>query len=585
MYVRDELGDFSECAYSLLLSISFLLTHHEAVISNSWSPPRFVILYAFTWRLENLYLCSHYLNVITMDISEFILKFKTHPVLFIGAGISKRYYEGAYSWGDLLEKIASDLYGSNRLYLDLKHHAIDSEGGCDLPKLASRLSQKIDEKLESQLQSGPSLSDFESSINEAFYNSVQLGEQTSRLKIWVKELLSPLVICSSKRGEISLLQEACKNVASIVTTNYDTFIEEELNFSPLIGNDILLSNPYQSVYKIHGCLTNPASIILTDEDYKQFDNRYELIQAQLISLFIHNPIIFMGYGIQDENIQKLLSRIFSYVTPESKLGKRVADNFLCVQFEEGSKNTEVVREVFHIQQAGAQIDISLNVLKTDDFASLYKALAKLQLPVEAIHLKRVEHAFLRIKLGGEIAVKLVGDLENVDNRELVLAIGPRDRIDVSLDKIYRVAEAIQSYFEITEEFKSGVVILTDDVNRKMFFPAKGMAHAFPEMERKDELCQQQDDLLRAEFDRIKKPKGYSSDHTEINAILEDVQIGDSYKSKAIFYQVYKERIPLDDLRNYLYNRLQDSTESVPTDIRKLLCLYDARKYSEEEPSS
>ena len=31
MYVRDELGDFSECAYSLLLSISFLLTHHEAV--------------------------------------------------------------------------------------------------------------------------------------------------------------------------------------------------------------------------------------------------------------------------------------------------------------------------------------------------------------------------------------------------------------------------------------------------------------------------------------------------------------------------------------------------------------------------
>ena len=31
MYVRDELGGFSECAYSLLLSISFLLTHHEAV--------------------------------------------------------------------------------------------------------------------------------------------------------------------------------------------------------------------------------------------------------------------------------------------------------------------------------------------------------------------------------------------------------------------------------------------------------------------------------------------------------------------------------------------------------------------------
>ena len=31
MYVRDELGVFPECAYSLLLSISFLLTHLEAV--------------------------------------------------------------------------------------------------------------------------------------------------------------------------------------------------------------------------------------------------------------------------------------------------------------------------------------------------------------------------------------------------------------------------------------------------------------------------------------------------------------------------------------------------------------------------
>ena len=519
-----------------------------------------------------------------MDISEFILKFKTHPVLFIGAGISKRYYEGAYSWEALLEKIASDLYGSNRLYLDLKHHATDSEGGCDFPKLASRLAQKIDEKLESQLQSGPSLSDFESSINEAFYNSVQSGEQTSRLKIWVKELLSPLVICSSKREEISLLQEACKNVASIVTTNYDTFIEGELNFSPLIGNDILLSNPYQSVYKIHGCLTNPASIILTDEDYKQFDNRYELIQAQLIALFIHNPIIFMGYGIQDENIQKLLSRIFSYVTPESKLGKRVADNFLCVQFEEGSQNTEVVREVFHIQQAGTQIDISLNVLKTDDFTSLYSALATLQLPVEAIHLKRVERAFHQIKLGGEIAVKIVGDLENVDNRELVLAIGPRDRIDVSLDKIYRATEAIQSYFEITEEFKSGMVILTDDVNKNMCFPAKGMAYVFPEMERKNKLCQQQDELLSKEFNQITKILGCRSDHTSVNDILCDERIVPSYKVKAIFYQVYKGEIALDDVRGYLYNTLQDSTGSVPTDIRKLLCLYDARKYSEEESS-
>lgn len=519
-----------------------------------------------------------------MEISEFVSKFQTHPVLFLGAGISKRYCERAYSWDDLLETIALELSGDDRLYLEFKNHAKESSEGCIFPKLASLLSTEIDNKLKVRVGTGSMLSDLEKNINDEFFEAVRLNQKASRLKIWVKILLSPLKVRAEKEDEITLFQEACKNVASIVTTNYDTFIEEKLMFSPLIGNDILLSNPYQSVYKIHGCLTNPSSIILTDEDYKQFDNRYELIQAQLISLFIHNPIIFMGYGIQDENIQKLLSRIFSYVTPESELGKRVADNFLCVQFEEGSGNTEVVGEVFHIQQAGAQIDISLNVLKTDDFASLYRALATLRLPVEAIHLKRVEHAFHRIKLGGEIAVKLVGDLENVDNRELVLAIGPRDRIDVSLDKIYRATEAIQSYFEITEEFKSGMVILTDDVNKKMCFPAKGMAHVFPEMERKNKLCQQQDELLSKEFNQITKILGCRSDHTSVNDILCDERIVPSYKVKAIFYQVYKGEIALDDVRGYLYNTLQDSTGSVPTDIRKLLCLYDARKYSEEESS-
>ena len=56
MYVRDELGDFSECAYSLLLSISFLLTHREAVTGYP-AGHRLASLYPGTSRHENLYLC------------------------------------------------------------------------------------------------------------------------------------------------------------------------------------------------------------------------------------------------------------------------------------------------------------------------------------------------------------------------------------------------------------------------------------------------------------------------------------------------------------------------------------------------
>ena len=521
-----------------------------------------------------------------MTISEFISKFRTHPILFIGAGISLRYYEKAYSWESLLKTIATDLNkGNPQLYLDLRNKAMDALGTCDYPSLATALEAEIDARLKDSSSKEDSIPQIWGVVNKIFYETAEENRKTSRLKIWVKELLSALELNQLRKSEVPSFKKACEKVASIVTTNYDTFVEDHLGFSPLLGNDILLSNPYQSVYKIHGSVTDPSNMVLTKEDYDLFNHRYELIQAQLISLFIHNPIVFLGYSINDANIQKLLSVIFSYVDRNSDLGRKVAENFLRVQYERDSENLDIQEETFHIRLGEREADIPINVLKTDKFIALYDALSNLQLPVEAIHLKRVEHAFHRIKLGGEIAVKLVGDLENVDNRELVLAIGPRDRIDVSLDKIYRVAEAIQSYFEITEEFKSGMVILTDDVNKSMYFPAKGIAHVFPEMERKKELCQQQDELLNKEFNRIKTNSGCRSDHTDVDDILRDERIVASNKIKAIFYQVYNAGIALDDVRSYLYNRLQDSTESVPTDIRKLLCLYDSRKYSEEDPSS
>ena len=107
-----------------------------------------------------------------------------------------------------------------------------------------------------------------------------------------------------KRDELTELKKIRKNIGSIITTNYDRFIETTFDFNPLMGNDILLSNPYGSVYKIHGCVSDAAKIIITVDDYGKFNDRYELIRAQLLSLFIHNPIIFLGYNIGDENIKR-----------------------------------------------------------------------------------------------------------------------------------------------------------------------------------------------------------------------------------------------------------------------------------------
>ena len=76
MYVRDELGGFSECAYSLLLSISFLLTHRKAVTGYP-AGHRLASFYPLTCSHENLYLCvdtlkakEYHHNLILIYMSE-----------------------------------------------------------------------------------------------------------------------------------------------------------------------------------------------------------------------------------------------------------------------------------------------------------------------------------------------------------------------------------------------------------------------------------------------------------------------------------------------------------------------------------
>ena len=69
MYVRDELGGFSECAYSLLLSISFLLTHREAVTG-----------YPAGHRLASLYTTKELFSLLVVCV-RFIDTFALHRVL------------------------------------------------------------------------------------------------------------------------------------------------------------------------------------------------------------------------------------------------------------------------------------------------------------------------------------------------------------------------------------------------------------------------------------------------------------------------------------------------------------------------
>lgn len=236
-----------------------------------------------------------------MDFKKFIENYENYPVLFLGSGFSFRYLKNSYTWQNLLKKVTSDLYGSEERFLDLLY-----EHGEDYSKIAELLEKNFNDYCKDNRYGK-----FQE-INDLYYKK---EIPISRFKIYIAKLLDNEIKNElSVSKELDLLKTIKSKVASIITTNYDNFVETVFGFKPLIGNDILLSNPYGSVYKIHGSVKpydKIENIIITRKDYDDFNKRYELIKAELLSLFIHHPIIFLGYSLEDENICQILKTIFS----------------------------------------------------------------------------------------------------------------------------------------------------------------------------------------------------------------------------------------------------------------------------------
>lgn len=114
-----------------------------------------------------------------MDIKDFTKQFRTHPVLFIGTGISLRYYEKSYSWKELLKRVMMDLDGNDERLLN-----IDSRYDGNNLKIASEIESIFNRQLEED-RNGKFCR-----INDTFFAEKRKGNDYSRFKIYLLEILS-----------------------------------------------------------------------------------------------------------------------------------------------------------------------------------------------------------------------------------------------------------------------------------------------------------------------------------------------------------------------------------------------------------
>jgi hypothetical protein len=104
-------------------------------------------------------------------------------------------------------------------------------------------------------------------------------------------------------------------VRTIVTTNYDTLIEDAcaLLGAPItvVAHESQLHSAAGDVpvlYKIHGDFSHPELLVLTPSDLLGWNLRPETrpIVAQLQASFDRNALLFLGYSLSDFNILALL---------------------------------------------------------------------------------------------------------------------------------------------------------------------------------------------------------------------------------------------------------------------------------------
>ena len=146
-----------------------------------------------------------------------------------------------------------------------------------------------------------------------------------------EELISILNEVFNKEPTNLILHKTVSKIPQIryiITTNYDKSFEHAYGSEifPLINDkDIPFSVGNKvNLYKVHGDLSFPNSIIITKQDYLDYhkEGKNRLLWNEIKSLISKYSILFIGYSFEDSNVQSIFQSILD------KLGDSHKDCYL-----------------------------------------------------------------------------------------------------------------------------------------------------------------------------------------------------------------------------------------------------------------
>lgn len=302
-----------------------------------------------------------YEGLVTADIRSCVSKLGCQPILFVGSGLSKRYFDGP-SWDELLASLARQcpLIKKEFAYYKqtLKHQAAIGE------EFARLFQQWAWDKGRSEFP--PEM--FNENIPADAYIKYAIARHLSSLT----PASTSEITRERMRQEISALRDIHPH--ALITTNYDQFLEKVFpEYQPVIGQSIIQGTQvlFGEIFKIHGCVSDYQTLVFTEADYLDFTKKKKYLSAKLLTYFSEHPLLFVGYSASDPDIRAVLSDIDECLPRQGTYGTVIPNIYILEwrsEFPDGY--TPALDKVIQVEEGRS---VRIKAIETSSFAWVFTA--------------------------------------------------------------------------------------------------------------------------------------------------------------------------------------------------------------------
>jgi hypothetical protein len=219
-------------------------------------------------------------------------------------------------------------------------------------------------------------------------------------------------------------------VDGVVTTNWDGLLEAIFpDYQVYVGQEALLFAQIQGIgeiYKIHGSYTDPNSLVLTTSDYDEFHRKNPYLASKLLTFFVENPIVFLGYSLTDKNIVDIIQSVLGCLSPHNV--ERLADRLVFVQWSKDAKEDRFERTIL----ASNGRTLPVFQVSTGDMSAVLQALTQIQRKIPAKILRMLKKQVFDLvhstTPSERMFVQDIDDNTDVSQLEFAIGVGIREKL-------------------------------------------------------------------------------------------------------------------------------------------------------------